>query len=115
MDRTSAFFGSTEKERSTLADGNGVKDATCGIIICLVFSSTESHSLLGSDILEYFHLRQLALEQLRVEDYVTMSSPFDVIAIITPKPGKADRVCLEISTNTIVPNKQLMFSRSKSF
>ena len=32
------------------------------------------------------------MEQLRVEHYVTMSSPFDVIAIITPKPGKADRV-----------------------
>jgi hypothetical protein len=65
--------------------------------------------------LEYFHLRQLTLEQLRVEHYVTMSSPFDVIAIITPKPGKADRVCLKISTNTIYSNNQLMFSRSKSF
>ena len=64
---------------------------------------------------EYFHLRQLALEQLRVEHYVIMSSPFDVIAIITPKPGKADRVCLDNSTDTISSNKQLMFSRSKNF
>jgi hypothetical protein len=51
----------------------------------------------------------------QIEHHVTMSSPLDVIAIITPKPGKADRVrSIATTTPHLYHTRNLTSKRCKS-